>query len=85
MISIIEEDKLNRKIFKVIYEDITFKWEELDIKLFDFISKYYPLSFAVHNDFLENDKDKISYKKFINTYRCFITINEKRKNFIKEI
>jgi len=84
MVSIIEKDKLNKKIFKVIYEDITFKWEELDIKLFQIISNSFPLTLAIHNDFIDKDRDKTSYDKFINTYKCFISVHKAKKGLIKE-
>ena len=84
MIYFVEEDRLGRKVFKVFYEDITFGWEELDIKLFEIIFNSFPVSFAIHNDFLENDRDKISYEKFINTYKCFIGIYEVEQAFLKE-
>jgi len=83
MVSIIEKDNLDKKIFKIIYENITFKWEELDIKLFQIISNSFPITFAVHNDFMDKDRDKTSYYKFINTYKCFINVYKVRKSLIK--
>ena len=84
MVSVIEKDELDKKIFKIIYEGVTFKWEKLDIKLFQIISNSFPLAFAVHNDFMDKDRDKTSYDKFINTYKCFITVYKVRKSLIKE-
>ncbi len=80
--SIIEVDEIDKTIFKVIYKNQPSKWEALDIKLFEIISKYFPLAFALHNDFIEKDRDKISYKNFISKNQCFIGIYEIKESFL---
>ncbi len=75
------EEKFNEILVRIVYDSISFRWEELDIKLFKIIFNYFPLCFGIHNDFIEKDKDSISHEKFLNVYRCFISIYKTKKGF----